>query len=99
MNVPNVVGLTTAQASAAIRVSASTVGATTNQPSATIPAGRVISSNPVARGERDRRCSAVNLEVSSATGAGVPGLVMALAFDEDDRDDRDRLVGQPALMA
>ena len=80
VNVPNVAGLTTAQASTAITGAGLTVGTTTNQPSATVPAGRVITSNPAA-GASVIVGSAVNLEVSSGP-AGVPGLVMALAFDE-----------------
>jgi len=80
VNVPNVAGLTTAQASTAITGAGLTVGTTTTQPSSTVPAGRVITSNPAA-GTSVIIGSAVNLEVSSGP-AGVPGLVMALAFDE-----------------
>jgi hypothetical protein len=80
VNVPNVAGLTTAQASTAITGAGLTVGTTTTQPSSTVAAGRVITSNPAA-GASVIVGSAVNLEVSSGP-AGVPGLVMALAFDE-----------------
>ena len=52
VTVPNVVGLTQAAASTAITGAGLTVGTITSANSATVPAGSVISQNPVARHER-----------------------------------------------
>ena len=78
--VPNVVGLTQANATTAIQNAGLVVGALTSATSATIPLGSVISSSPVA-GTSVPALSAVNLQIS--LGAPTPaGLVLALAFDE-----------------
>ncbi|HXT31310.1 MAG TPA: peroxidase family protein [Vicinamibacterales bacterium] len=80
VNVPNVVGLTQAQASSSISGVGLTVGAITTAPSATTPAGSVISTSPAA-GTSVLVGSAVGIVVS--TGTPQPsGLVLALGFDE-----------------
>jgi beta-lactam-binding protein with PASTA domain len=67
VTVPNVVGMTQAAASAAIKGASLTVGTVTTQSSTTVPAGQVISQNPAA-GASVASGSAVNLVVSSGTG-------------------------------
>jgi hypothetical protein len=66
--VPSVVGETEAQASAAIKAADLIVGTVTKKSSATVPAGRVISENPVA-GTHVTGGTAVNLVVSSGAGS------------------------------
>src|SRR5205814_2566984 len=65
---PNVVGLTQAAATAAIANAGLVVGTVTIASSATVPAGSVASQNPAA-GTGIPAASAVNLVVSSGTGA------------------------------
>lgn len=74
---PNVVGQTQAAAQTAITDAGLTVGTVTQQPSATVPAGSVISQNPAA-GASVAAGTAVNLVVSSGPapvgGAPIPTL-------------------------
>ena len=69
VSVPNVVGQTQAAASTAITARGWCVGTVTQQSSATVPAGNVISQNPTA-GTSVAAGSAVNLVVSHRSGAG-----------------------------
>jgi beta-lactam-binding protein with PASTA domain len=70
VTVPNAVGLTQANAQAAITAAGLTVGSVTNQSSATVPAGSVISQNPAAGGSVNAG-SKVDLVVSSGSVAKV----------------------------
>ncbi len=73
--VPNVVGLTQAAASTAITGAGLTVGTITTQSSPTVPAGSVISQNPLA-GASVAPGSAVNLVVSTGpANIAVPNVV------------------------
>jgi beta-lactam-binding protein with PASTA domain len=76
--VPNVVGMTQTAAAMNIANAGLTLGTVTNQPSATVPAGSVISQSPAA-GATASPQSAVNLTVSSGppppTSVQVPSVV------------------------
>jgi beta-lactam-binding protein with PASTA domain len=81
---PNVVGLSQTAAESAISGAGLTLGAVTTANSATVPAGQVISQNPVA-GSNVLLNSAVALVVSLGPSPGAPaGLVAAFNFDETD---------------
>ena len=74
-SVPNVVGMTQAVATTAITNAELLVGTVTQQSSATVPAGRVISQDPIA-GTSVGNGSAVNLVVSAGTAlVSVPDVV------------------------
>jgi hypothetical protein len=81
VSVPDVVGLTQSAATTAITNAGLVVGTVTQQASATVPAGSVISQDPVA-GTSVAAGSAVDLTVSSGTPTTVSGSVApsALAF-------------------
>ena len=68
VTVPNVVNLTQAAATTAITTAGLVVGTVTQQSSATVPAGSVISQNPAA-GTSVAAGSAVNLVVSTRSGS------------------------------
>ena len=80
--VPNVVGLTQAAASSAINAAGLIVGTVTSQTSASVPAGSVISQNPLA-GATVASGSAVDLVVSTGPAPvlvpNVVGLTLAAA--------------------
>ena len=82
VTVPNVVGLTEAVATTTITGAGLTLGTVTNQSSATVPAGDVISQNPVA-GASVAAGSAVNIVVSTGPAQvnvpNVVGLTQAIA--------------------
>ncbi|HET6421532.1 MAG TPA: PASTA domain-containing protein, partial [Geobacteraceae bacterium] len=82
VTVPNLVGQTQASAQAAIIAAKLVVGAITQAPSKTVPAGSVISQNPGA-GATATQGSAVDLVVSSGKPAlavpDVTGLILAAA--------------------
>jgi len=70
--VPNVVGLTQAAATTAITSAGLVVGTVTTAPSATVPAGSIISTTPTA-GTRVTGASAVNLVVSIGPAPTIAG--------------------------
>ena len=71
VNVPDVVGMTQAAATTAITNAQLVVGTVTQQSSATVPAGRVISQDPIAE-TSVAASSAVALVVSSGSPAPPP---------------------------
>ena len=73
MTVPNVVGQTQAAATAAITGAGLVVGTVTQQSSATVPAGSVISQNPLS-GTSVAAGSAVSLVVSTGPANLAPSL-------------------------
>ncbi len=75
VTVPDVVGLPEAEANAVLTAAKLTLGAVTQEPSDTIPAGQVISQNPLAGTQIDKN-SAVNLVVSQGLEqVAVPNVV------------------------
>jgi beta-lactam-binding protein with PASTA domain len=78
--VPNVVGLTQAAAQAAITAAGLTNGTVTNANSATVPAGSVISENPVA-GTGVAPGSSVTLVVSIGPAAANPTVQTSVSSD------------------
>ncbi|PYR91633.1 MAG: hypothetical protein DMF84_15990, partial [Acidobacteria bacterium] len=72
VGVPNVVGLTQAAATTAITSAGLVVGTVTTAPSATVPAGSIISTTPTA-GTRVTGASAVNLVVSIGPAPTIAG--------------------------
>ena len=78
MAVPNVVGLSQAAASTAITNAGLVVGTVTQQSSVNVPAGNVISQNPVG-GTQANLGSAVNLVVSSGPSSNAATLALDLS--------------------
>ena len=74
ITVPNVTGLSLAQASNKLGVAGLAVGTTTSQPSTSVPNGDVISTSPAA-GTQVAPNSSVNLVVSSGYNTTVPNVV------------------------
>ena len=93
VSVPNVVGLTQSAATTAITGAGLVVGTVTQQSSATVPAGSVISQNPAA-GTSVAAGSAVNLVVS--TGPALGGGAERGGPDAVGGDDRDHGCGTGA---
>jgi beta-lactam-binding protein with PASTA domain len=81
--VPNVVGMTQAEAQAAITAAGLTVGAVTENPTSTAKVGTVVSQNPVAGGST-RAGSAVQLELAvKPAPVAVPNVVSFATADAE----------------
>ena len=86
--VPNVVGLTEANATAAITGANLVLGAVTNQSSPSVPAGSVISQTPLA-GVSVEANSAVDIVVSTGVNTTPEVLDIQIAEGSDDAEERD----------
>jgi len=87
VTVPNVVGLTKANATTAITGAGLVLGTVTTQASTTVPAGDVISQNP-ASGTSVASGSAVSIVVSTGSSSGPETLDIRVSASSDDAVER-----------